>query len=140
MERGYCLLHFQAAAIAAHRTGADQRKSWRRIMFKKSKIGLIAAVAALAFASPALAQSFNPDYGTGNELSAHFQDNGQLVSGTAGQRGTQVVSRQSGMNAYAMVGRSAPADDAGVSATATGGGSAGYNQHLLFDGSAATAD
>lgn len=108
-------------------------------MFKKSKIGFIAAMAALAFASPALAQSFDPEYGTGNELSAHFQDNGRLVSGPSGQRGTQVAVRRSGMNAYAMVGRSAP-DDSGVSGTAAGGGSAGYNQQLLFDGSAATAE
>ena len=37
-------------------------------MITKSKIAVNAAIEALSFASPALAQSFDNDFGTGNEL------------------------------------------------------------------------
>jgi hypothetical protein len=73
--------HLTHAALAA-RFGKEAQSSQRReIMVKKSRIALIAAAAALNFVSPALAQSFNPDFGTGNELPSQYRDSGKLVRG-----------------------------------------------------------
>ena len=80
-------------------------------MTKNSKIALVAAVAALSFVSPALAQSFDADFGTGNELSAQYNSRGMLVEGT--------VARQSGLSAYAA----APAS--GATSIDSVGGSVG---------------
>ena len=41
-------------------------------MTQTSKLALIAALAAMSIASPALAQSFNPRDGTGNELPLQY--------------------------------------------------------------------
>jgi hypothetical protein len=81
-------------------------------MTKNSKITLVAAVAALSFVSPALAQSFDADFGTGNELPAQYSSRGNLVEGT--------VARQSGLSAYAA----APAS--GSTSIDQTGGSVGY--------------
>jgi hypothetical protein len=67
-------------------------------MITKTKIAIIAAAAALSLATPAFAQSFDTDFGTGNELASHYQDNGQLDRGNAVAR-KQVVVRQNRMNA-----------------------------------------
>jgi hypothetical protein len=72
-------------------------------MVKKSRIALIAAVAALSFASPALAQSFYPEFGTGNELPSHYQDSGRLVRGNVGQSRERIAVRHDGRNLFAMV-------------------------------------
>jgi predicted S18 family serine protease len=74
-----------------------------------------------AFATPAFAQSFDPDNGTGNVLS--FSHNSTV-------RGNVVAAvRQSGLHSFAM----APGHDAAInsnSPAATGGGSLGYNELL----------
>jgi hypothetical protein len=75
----------------------------RKIMVKKSRIALIAAVAALSFASPALAQSFNPDFGTGNELPSQYHDSGRLVRGNVAQSHEKIAMRHNGRDLFAMV-------------------------------------
>ena len=54
----------------------------------KSKIAVIAAVAALSFTSPALAQSYDNDWGTGNELPSYYDQNGALHAGNEHMRVT----------------------------------------------------
>src|SRR6266478_3764167 len=108
---------------------ADQANKWRRTMVTKSKIAVIAAIAALSFASPAFAQSFNGSDGTGNELPSYYDHNGGLHAGIAPQQ-TQTAARRSGLNAFASVGRGVSNSD---SPAATGGGSIGYNEMLQND-------
>jgi hypothetical protein len=88
-------------------------------MMTNSKLALIAAIAALGIASPALAQSFDPEAGTGN-----------LVAWSAGPAAQAGNITDRGLQAYAMIppGRPVSASD---EATATGGGSRGYNEGLL---------
>ena len=65
-------------------------------MLKISKLSLIAAVAAVVVASPALAQSFNPRDGTGNELPLQYQVGGGRSAWTVTQPDVQVAARKSG--------------------------------------------
>jgi hypothetical protein len=97
-------------------------------MVTRSKIAVIAAIAALSCASPALAQSFTASNGTGNELPSYYDHNGGLHAGIAPQ--TQTAARRSGLNAFASVGRGVSNSD---SPAATGGGSIGYNEMLQND-------
>jgi hypothetical protein len=90
-------------------------------MITKSKLA-IAAAAAICFASPALAQSFDPEAGSGNVVA---QNGGQ----TAPQAG-QVAVYRSGLQAYAMVPRQA-ASTTWTDPALNGGGSAGYNEMIL---------
>jgi hypothetical protein len=106
---------------------ADQDR--RRIMVTKSTLALIAAVAALGFASPAFAQAFDNDYGTGNEVPTYYDSQGGLHLGNAPAR-SQVAVHRSGLNAFASVGRSGFASD---EPSSTGGGSVGYNEMLQND-------
>jgi hypothetical protein len=99
-------------------------------MVTKSKIALIAAIAALSCASPALAQSFNRSEGTGNELPSYYDSQGGLHTGIAAVQHNQTGVRRSGLNAFASVGRSGFASD---DPSSTGGGSVGYNQMLQQD-------
>ena len=94
-------------------------------MITKSKIAVIAAIAALSFASPALAQSFDNDFGTGNELPSYYDSQGGLHGGMPS---AQFVANRGGMSAYASVGRSGFASESN-----TGGGSVGYNEMLKND-------
>ena len=73
------------------------------------------------FATPAFAQSFDPDNGTGNVLTFSYKS-------TAPQIGKTAVGR-SGLHSFAMVpgSRSASNPDGPES---TGGGSLGYNEML----------
>ena len=82
----------------------------------------LSTVAVLtAFATPAFAQSFDPDNGTGNVLS--FTHNSTV-------RGNVVAAvRQSGLHSFAMAPGRDPAFS-GDSPAATGGGSLGYNELL----------
>jgi hypothetical protein len=73
-------------------------------MVTKSKIALIAAVLGLLSASPALAQSFDNDFGTGNELPSHYHSQGGLHTGIAAVQHNQTGVRRSGLKA--SVGRS----------------------------------
>jgi hypothetical protein len=75
------------------------------------------------FATPAFAQSFDPDNGTGNVLSFSYKP-------TAPQNDKIAIGR-SGLHSFAMV----PGVGAGSafnsnSPDATGGGSIGYNENL----------
>ena len=54
-------------------------------MVTKSKIVVIATIAALSYAGPVFAQSFNRADGTGNELSSYYDSDGGLHAGIAPQ-------------------------------------------------------
>lgn len=78
-------------------------------MISKSAFALVAAIAAVGVASSASAQSFDPDMGTGNIVSANT--------------GSSTVSApRNGLDAYAMVPRQ--------HTPAIAGGSSGYEQLL----------
>src|SRR4029077_3019051 len=98
-------------------------------MVIKSKIAVIAAIAALSFASPVFAQSFNRSDGTGNELPSYYDQNGGLHAGIAPQH-HQIAARHSGLHAFASVGRGVSSSDPPAN---TGGGSIGYNEMLRDD-------
>jgi hypothetical protein len=66
-------------------------------MITKSKLVLIATIATMSIATPALAQSFDPDAGTGNVLSYSY----------APSRHEQVAIHRNGLHAFAMVPRGA---------------------------------
>ena len=98
-------------------------------MVTKSKFALIAAIAALSFASPALAQSYDNDWGTGNQLPSYYDSNGGLHAGNVRMQ-SQVAAHRSGLTAFASIGRSGFASDEPFN---TGGGSLGYNEMLQTD-------
>jgi hypothetical protein len=77
----------------------------------KSKIVVIATIAALSYAGPVFAQSFNRPEGTGNELPSYYDSDGGLHAGIASQNtpglyalagGRHTVS---GSRAMAQIGR-----------------------------------
>jgi hypothetical protein len=78
-------------------------------MIRKSTLALVAAIAVVGIASPAFAQTFDREMGTGNIASIN--------------NGATAPQRQSGLDAYAMV---PDARAAGL----TGGGSRGYEELL----------
>jgi hypothetical protein len=85
------------------------------------KLITIVALAASVMATPAFAQSFDKDFGTGNVQSFSYGADGS-------EQTSKIAGRQSGLDAYAMVpGTSWSATDSN-SPAATGGGSEGYNQ------------
>ena len=91
-------------------------------MISKWKLAaiVITTVAKMASVSPALAQSFDPETGTGNVL---------MLSNQATVLHEQTAVRRSGIDAFAMV----PRQQAGVASedpANTGGGSVGYNKSL----------
>ena len=96
----------------------------------------LAAVAALSIASPAFAQAFDPDYGTGHSISTYYDSEGALHLGTA-SKGTQVAMQQKriaprrgGESAFAML----PGGVGGsFDSSATGGGIIGYDESLRTD-------
>ena len=122
-------------------------------MISKSKLSLIAVLAVMSAASPALAQSFNKGDGTGNNMPFAYGPNGAKPSWTVAPENEQIAGRQSetgkvavrqnGHRAVAAVpGRGlydyaavpfASGSDAANSRSATGGGSTGYNEMLLRD-------
>jgi hypothetical protein len=75
----------------------------------------------IVFATPALAQSFDPDNGTGNVVS--------LSNKSTAPRNDMTAPRQSGLHSFAMVPGPGPAFNSN-SPAATGGGSLGYNEML----------
>jgi hypothetical protein len=107
-------------------------------MVKKTTLALIAALAAAGIASPAFAQSFNPDAGTGNALSFAYG------AGAVKQRPVAVppaglaaepehlAGRDNGRDLYAFVPSAGPAASSANDPAATGGGSTGYNEMLLI--------
>ncbi len=87
----------------------------------KSKLA-IAAIVAICIASPALAQSFDPEAGSGNIVA----DNSSQAAAQTGQ----IAVHRNGLNAYAMVPRQ-PATGASTDPAVNGGGSIGYNELVL---------
>ena len=122
-------------------------------MINTSKLALIAVLAAMSVASPALAQSFNKSDGTGNELPFAYGPGGTKPTWTVPPQNEQVTARpnnagkvavrQNGRNRFAVSGTTglydyaavpfASGSDAANSPAATGGGSTGYNEMLLRD-------
>ena len=91
-------------------------------MISKWKVAaiIIPTVAKMAFVSPAFAQSFDPEIGTGNLLMSNNQ---------ATVPNKQAAVRRSGIDALAL----APRVQAGIASedpANTGGGSVGYNENL----------
>jgi hypothetical protein len=103
-------------------------------MINKSKLAIIAAVAAVGFASPAFAQSFSNGWGTGNVLPYTYGAPAPRNDTVAVPRGRhpRIADRRSGLEAYAMIPRSPAASSAANAndAADTGGGSVGYNRML----------
>lgn len=89
-------------------------------MTSKWKLVTIFAVATIAFVSPAFAQSFDPDQGTGNLVALSYQDAGSH---------RQAAIHRNGADAFAMV-PSAELRDVSNMPEHTGGGSVGYNKEL----------
>jgi hypothetical protein len=96
-----------------------------------SRITLIAAIAAVGIASPALAQPFDPEAGSGNVAGFAYaptpaQNDEYIVPQT---RHAKTAARQNGLHAFASV--PGNSSNSGSNDPAfTGGGSAGYNQML----------
>jgi len=122
-------------------------------MINKSKLALVAALAAISLATPASAQSFSKNDGTGNVLSFTYGPGGTKQPYPNAPQGEQVaVARQAPAHQTAAVrqlGQSrfaaaaprslydsavvpfAGSDDPSAEAPAvTGGGSLGYNEML----------
>lgn len=98
-------------------------------MVTESKIAVIATILGLLSASPAFAQSFDGDWGTGNELPSYHDQNAALHAGNEHMQ-SQVAVHRSGLNAFASIGRVGFGSD---SPSNTGGGSVGYNEMLQND-------
>jgi hypothetical protein len=90
-------------------------------MTNNSRLALIAAVVALGVASPALAQSFDPDAGTGNVISI----GGRAVASPT----KRTAAHLQGLYDSAMVPVSQTAQNSNDPAL-TGGGSLGYNERV----------
>jgi hypothetical protein len=96
-----------------------------------SKFTLIAAIAAAGIASPALAQSFDPEAGSGNVAGFSYgptpaQNDEYAVPQSSHAK---TAARQNGLRAFARV--PGTSSNSGSNNPAfTGGGSAGYNQML----------
>ena len=71
----------------------------RTIVAAKSKIIVIAAIAALSHAAPVSAQSFSRSEGTGNELPSYYDSNGGLHRGIAPQNTRRLYAFASGRHA-----------------------------------------
>jgi hypothetical protein len=93
-----------------------------------SKLALIAAITAVGIASPAFAQSFDPEFGTGNVLPFSIEAAAPHAAVTPGVHG-KISARARGLHSFAMVPGSQPAFNSADPALA-GGGSAGYNKLL----------
>ena len=68
------------------------------------KLIAIVALTASVMATPAFAQSFNKDFGTGNEQSFSYGADGSEQTG-------KIAGRQSGVDAFAMVSGTSSAAD-----------------------------
>jgi hypothetical protein len=96
-----------------------------------SKFALITAIAAAGIASPALAQSFDPEAGSGNVAGFGYAptpaQNDEYAVPQSNHAKT--AARQNGLGAFARV--PGTSSNSGSSNPAfTGGGSSGYNQML----------
>jgi len=96
-----------------------------------SRLALIAAIAVAGIASPALAQSFDPEAGSGNVGGFSYAPTPAQNDEFAVRQSShaKTAARQNGLHAFARVPGTSP--NSGSSDPAfTGGGSAGYNQML----------
>jgi hypothetical protein len=100
-------------------------------MTRVSKLAVIAAIIA-AIATPAFAQSFDPEVGSGNvapfSYAPSIVQNNKVATHQTSQG--KIAAHRNGLHAFAMVPGAAPGADSNNPAL-TGGGSAGYNQMLL---------
>jgi hypothetical protein len=99
-------------------------------MINKAKLALIAAVAAVSFVSPALAQTINGGDETGNASSYSYQP---AAADAAVRHAGARAARRNGLNAFASVPRDHTRLDSDDPAF-TGGGSIGYNELLQQEG------
>jgi hypothetical protein len=99
-------------------------------MTKFSTLAVIATVVAVGIASPALAQSFDPEAGSGNVVPFSYAPIAAQNDPVAVRQSSHAnVARQNGLHAFARI----PGGSAGGNANdpaLTGGGSAGYNEML----------
>jgi hypothetical protein len=96
-----------------------------------SKFALITAIAAAGIASPALAQSFDPEAGSGNVAGFSYAPTPAQNDEFAARQSShaRTAARQNGLHAFARV--PGTSSNSGSNDPAfTGGGSAGYNQML----------
>jgi ABC-type sugar transport system substrate-binding protein len=95
------------------------------------KLALIAAIAAAGVASPALAQSFDPEAGSGNVVgfgyASTLTQNDEYIVPQSSHAKT--AARQNGLRAFARV-PGTSSNFGSYDPAFTGGGSAGYNQML----------
>jgi hypothetical protein len=75
-----------------------------RTMVQKTKMVIIAAIAASSFAAPAFAQSFSRGDGTGNELPSYFNGDGSLHFGYPPSHEQTTIATK-GLYAYAKTTR-----------------------------------
>jgi hypothetical protein len=103
-------------------------------MSRVSKLVVAAAVAIAGLASPALAQSFDPDVGTGNVVSLDPAPSPVRNQTTAMRRPdhSKLAMHRSGVYDFAMV-MDPLSNGISFGPALTGGGSRGYNEALLRD-------
>jgi hypothetical protein len=99
-----------------------------------SKFALIAAIAAVGIASPALAQSFDPEAGGGNVSGFSYapspaQNDELAIRQSSHAKTAARQTRQNGLHAFASV-PGTSSNSSSNDPAFTGGGSAGYNQLL----------
>jgi hypothetical protein len=96
-----------------------------------SKFALIAAIAAAGIASPALAQSFDPEAGSGNVAGFGYAPTPAQNDEYAFPQSShaKTAARQNGLRAFARV-PGTLSNSGSNDPAVTGGGSSGYNQML----------
>jgi hypothetical protein len=100
-------------------------------MMTISKFALITAIAAAGIASPALAQSFDPEAGSGNVAGFSYAPTPAQNDEFAARQSShaRTAARQNGLHAFARV--PGTSSNSGSNDPAfIGGGSVGYNQML----------
>ena len=108
-------------------------------MIDRSKLALVAVVAVFGFASPAFAQAFTPDVGSGTVRPTNSAPHRSLHTRKLAPQNEQAAGPQSGLHAFAQT-----PSPSGISSfnrydpSLTGGGSVGYNTMYSQDGSAQT--
>ena len=102
-------------------------------MTNKSKIAMLLTIATIGIASPAFAQSFDPDNGTGNVLSFNNQSNNSYAQALPKVSTHRKATRHGeGLHAFAVAPR-AEVGSVSDDPANTGGGSIGYNELLKIN-------
>jgi hypothetical protein len=111
----------------------------RKTVIDRSTLALVAVVAAFGFASPAFAQTFKPDDGSGTVRVAYYAPHRSLHTGKLAPKNRRVASHQSGLRAFAQTpSPSGTSPFYKFGASLTGGGSVGYNSMANQYGAADT--